>query len=569
MSDKQIPELDALDKLVGPPARASNGNGSTPEFGPEIKAAAKLSPVEYDHQREAIANKLGVRVSTLDKIVRKQTQAEDNTMELPHWKIEPWQEPVETAALLGGIKSTFDRYIVLPKGTADAIALWVLHAWTFDAGEVSPFLVFVSPTKRCGKTSALIVLLYLTPRSELASNVSPSAVFRYVEETRPTLLIDEADSFVSENEEMRGILDSGHTRAAACVIRNVEVNGEHKPRRFSTWAPKAIATIRALADTLADRAIVVQLQRKPQGAKIARLRRRDSDEFAALRSRAARWAADNFDKLADPDPAIPEVLNDRAADNWRPLFAIADLAGGPWPERARNAACVLSGEERDTSDNVRLLADIHAAFGDAEVIRSVDLVAKLSADPEKPWAEWRRGKPLSQKQLGALLRPFGITSETVSVPGLNDAKGYRRGRFDEAWKAYLPTGSEASKRRNADGTGTTRDFQSVAEPSGDGSKNANLSHSHAGSDASTFRKSESDAKANLTAGSKPEAAPSAAPSAAFPPRLCDHCGGAIGLLNAWNWPGRPGGILLHPNCEEAWYDRETGRGAPQANGSGR
>ena len=80
----------------------------------------------------------------------------------------------------------------------------------------------------------LIILLYLTPRSELASNISPSALFRYVEEIRPTLLIDEADSFVKDNEEMRGILNSGHTKAAAHVIRNVEVSGEHKPRRFST-----------------------------------------------------------------------------------------------------------------------------------------------------------------------------------------------------------------------------------------------------------------------------------------------------------------------------------------------
>jgi len=105
-------------------------------------------------------------------------------------------------------------------------------------------------------------------RPELASNITGSALFRYVEQVRPTLLIDEADSFVKDNEELRGVLNSGHTKTAAYVIRNVEVNGEHKPRRFSTWAPKAIATIRGLADTLEDRAIMVRLQRKPPGAKV-------------------------------------------------------------------------------------------------------------------------------------------------------------------------------------------------------------------------------------------------------------------------------------------------------------
>ena len=296
------------------------------------------------------------------------------------------------------IEKVFRRYIVLPQRAADALALWVLHAWTMDAGDTSPFMVLVSPTKRCGKTSVLIVLLYLTPRSELASNISASALFRYVEDVRPTLLIDEADSFIRDNEEMRGILNSGHTKVAAYTIRNVEVNGEHKPRRFSTWAPKAIATIRSLADTLEDRAIVVQLQRKPKTAKVERLRKRDNGEFAILRRQAARWAADNFDKLTDPDPAIPDALNERAADNWRPLLAIADLADDDWPRRARDAACLLSGEgHNSTSVNVELLADIRAAFGELDVILSADLVEQLVGDPERPWAEWKRGKPLTQK----------------------------------------------------------------------------------------------------------------------------------------------------------------------------
>jgi hypothetical protein len=79
--------------------------------------------------------------------------------------------------------------------------------------------VLVSPTKRCGKTSVMIVLQYLTPRSELASNITASALFRYIEEVKPTLLIDEADSFAKDNEELRGILNSGHTKVAAYVIR--------------------------------------------------------------------------------------------------------------------------------------------------------------------------------------------------------------------------------------------------------------------------------------------------------------------------------------------------------------
>ena len=175
----------------------------------------------------------------LDKLVRDaRVEAEEAEFALPHWNVEPWNAEVSGAKLLDDIEKEFRRYIVLPDGAGEALALWTLHAWTTDAGDISPFLVLVSPTKRCGKTNVLIILLYLTPRSELASNISASALFRYVEEVRPTLLIDEADSFVKGNEEMRGILNSGQTRAAAHVIRNVETNGEHKPRRFSTWAPE-------------------------------------------------------------------------------------------------------------------------------------------------------------------------------------------------------------------------------------------------------------------------------------------------------------------------------------------
>jgi len=534
----------------------------------EVARLAKLSKLEYDRQREEAAAHLGVRVATLDKAVREKRSADHDVATLPHWQVEPSAVPVDGAKLLDALRQVFRHYIVLPPGADIALALWVLHAWTMDAGEISPFMVLVSPTKRCGKTSVMILLQYLTPPSELASNITDPALFRYIEAVRPTLLIDEADSFVKDNEELRGILNSGHTKVAANVIRSVEVNGEHKPRRFSTWAPKAIATIRSLADTLEDRAIIVQLQRKLPGAKVERLRRRDNEWCAALRSQAARWAADNFEKLVDPDPQVPEQLNDRAADNWRPLLAIADLAGGEWSHLARQAALTLSGEAQDDAVGVELLKDIRLAFGDGDGIRSVDLVTKLTADPERPWAEWKRGKPLTQKQLGRLLSPFGICSETVSIPGLNDAKGYKRARFEEVWAAYCPgqiasrADSDVSIRRSVVmpmESVQLDDFRSVAEASGDGSKNGNLSYSHMGSDASTLRKPGNGAQSDSATTETPSDNPGDIPEGLVRTgHRCNNCGSQFGLLNHWAWPGYPDGIRLHPRCEEAWHD---GRGS--------
>jgi Protein of unknown function (DUF3631)/Bifunctional DNA primase/polymerase, N-terminal len=506
------PHADLPDRDKPKGNGAANASAGTDEK--TIDALAQLDSLAYQKRRLQDAKSLGIPVAALDKLVRQsQARVEADKAELPHWKVEPWNCAVDSAGLLTDIERVFVRYVYLPRGASVALALWTLHAWTMDAGDISPFLVLVSPTKRCGKTTVLIILVYLTPRSELASNISPSALFRYVEEIRPTLLIDEGDSFLRDNEDLRGILNSGHTKAAAHVIRNVEINGEHKPRRFSTWAPKAIAAIRELADTLEDRAVVLRLQRKPKGTKVERLRKRDSEEFAALRQKAARWAADNFDKLADPDPQVPDVLNDRAADNWRPLLAIADLAGGEWPEQAREAASTLSGDGHEAISDVELLRDIRAAFGDVDVITSADLVAALTADPERPWATWGKGdKPLTQNGLARLLKPFAIISETVHPLGRPHAKGYRRVHFEGVWAGYLSgqntlsqpsSDSKACKRASADETGITRDFQSVQKTSPHALENANLSYSHAGLHVSTVGKPESAAESDSATNGSP------------------------------------------------------------------
>ena len=550
----------------------SQGEAGDERDRERIKELATLGRLAYAKQRRSAAERMEISVVELDAIVKEaKREAADEEFALPHWAVEPWDGEVAGAELLEDLKATFTKYIVLPAGTAVAAALWVLHAWTMDAGDVSPFLVLVSPTKRCGKTNMLIVLLYLTPRSELASNISASALYRYIEDIRPTLLIDEADSFVGAREEMRGILDSGHTRVAAGVIRNVESNGEHKPRRFSTWAPKAIAAIKSLADTLEDRAVIVRLQRKPKTAKVERLRKRDCKEFAILRRKAARWAEVHYDELAaDPDPAIPDELDDRAADNWRPLLAIADLAGGDWPRRARDAACLLSGVGHESaSTNVELLADIKLAFGDADEIRSVDLVAKLVADPEKSWAEYKDHKPLTQRQLGGLLRAFQIVSETVRVPGVADAKGYKKVHFEEAWAAYLPTPPVAktgqgdlphqpseilpSNRPNADSSRTSEAFSIRPNSVLDGSENDDLAYGRNDLDAWTAKNTQ-DGEEGGTNHNPPD---DHHVTEGGEDRSCRQCDGPLdGTEVLFEIDGEP--VWLHPECRSFYLKAMRG-----------
>jgi putative DNA primase/helicase len=371
--------------------------------GSLVAELAMLSTFEYDRKRKAAARAIGVTVATLDKAVAEERgRADAQDASLPHWKVLPWPDVVAGDKLLDDLAAVFTRYVILPNHAAEALALWVVHAWAFDAWDISPFMVIVSPEKRCGKTTVLIILQFLTPRSELASNISASAVFRYVQDERPTLLIDEADTFIKDNEEMRGILNSGHTKTAAYVIRTVEVCGEHRAKRFSTWAAKAIATIRSLADTLEDRSIIVTMQRKKKSETIERLRRSDNDDFAMLRRQARRWCEDNLNILTAADPAVPNTLNDRAADNWRPLLAVADRAGGAWPIRARDAALVLSGDSVDGgSIRTQLLADIRPLLIDEAVkgLTSEAIIAELVKKQDRPWADWKHGKRVSERMI--------------------------------------------------------------------------------------------------------------------------------------------------------------------------
>jgi putative DNA primase/helicase len=351
---------------------------------------------------------------------------------------EPWPDPVDGAALLTDLEAVFRRFLVLVEGAPPALALWTLHTFTHGAAHISPLLALTSPEKRCGKTTVLALLTALTRRPLPASNITAAALFRAVERYEPTLLIDEADTFLRDREELRGILNSGHTRQTAYVIRTV--GDEHEARCFTTWSPKAIAMIGRLPTTLEDRSIPIPMKRKAPGETVERLRLDRLGNFLDLKRRAFRWGMDHEAALTQADPDVPDGLHDRAADNWRPLLALADAAGGDWPAKARTAAQQLSaGEGGDSSVRVELLADVAAVFGsrETEVLFTDDLLADLTADESRPWGEWKRGKPLTAIGLARLLKPFGVTPRKVRI-GDETRQGYRAEDLADALARYLP-----------------------------------------------------------------------------------------------------------------------------------
>ncbi len=311
---------------------------------------AALSTLEYEQRRKQAAKELGIeRVSVFDRMVRAERRKSEDASGFSLHEVEPWPEPVDGDALLDSITHAVRRYLVLPPNGAEVIALWAVKAHAFNCFQISPRLHVRSPEKRCGKTIVLDVLECLTPRSIRTENVTTAVLFRLVDGYQPTLLIDEVDSFLKDasgwqssnsNEELRGALNAGHRRGGQ-MLRCEGDN--HEVRAFKTFAPVALAGIGRLPGTLEDRSITIEMRRKKPTERITRFRRDRTGDLDELASMVARWVIDHEISLSAADPDIPETLHDRAADNWRPLFAIADLAGGNWPTLARQVAVRLSG----------------------------------------------------------------------------------------------------------------------------------------------------------------------------------------------------------------------------------
>jgi hypothetical protein len=385
--------------------------------------------------------------------------------EEPEAAAEPEMEPPSLAALLGDVVTFIRRYVVLSDAQADALAIWTVHTHALEAAETTPYLSITSPEKRSGKTRLQEVLSLLAARPWYTGRVSAAVLVRKVAGHSPTLLLDESDAaFRGEKdyaEVLRAVLNSGHRRGGVASLC-VKKGGDFELVDFPVFGPKAIAGIGRLPDTVADRAIPIRMKRRAPNESVARFRwhvaRQEAD---AIVEGLRLWAKANVQPLQDARPDIPAQLDDRAADGWEPLLAIADAAGGDWPKRARTAAMALSvGDAReDDSLGVLLLRDIRAIFEERGVdrIASGELVKALVAMEEAPWGDLE-GKPLDTRTLARLLRAFGIRPRQARF-GEKTLKGYERNHFLDAWERYTCTCTTE--------TSETRETRSGAEPNTD------------------------------------------------------------------------------------------------------
>lgn len=364
---------------------------------------------------------------------------------------QPQTAPAEDgAALLEEVYGVLERYVVFPSGKAAvAVTLWVAASHAQPAWEHATRLAIKSPVKRYGKSRLLDLLEALCHDPLLTVNISPAALVRTIGESDPpTVLVDETDTVFGKRrgersdqaEDLRGILNAGHQRGRPYIRWDPAAR---QAERCPTFAMAALAGIGDLPDTIEDRAVVVTMRRRAPGERVAPLRRRDLPALAELRDRLHAFIRAHLAELEAVIPAMP--VEDRAADVWEPLVAVADLAGDGWPGLARDACRTLTTDaaaDTESTASERLLADLQAVFGDAGALYTTTLLDRLHKREEAPWADWY-GKGLDARGLARLLRPYGVRSKSVREGGTGEAlKGYAVEDLHDVWRRYLPSATQ-------------------------------------------------------------------------------------------------------------------------------
>jgi hypothetical protein len=378
---------------------------------------------------------------------------------IPDANIPADAEAPPLAEVLDDVVGFFDRFMYFEKDEqCHALALWTIGSFVFGASDIVAYLHIKSPEKRAGKTLCLDILEMLTNDAIAAANISPAALYRLVEKRRPTLLLDEVDAIFTKGrgadpskEELRGLLNAGY-RKGKKVFRS---NKKGEIEEFSPFCPKALAGIGDLPDTVADRSIVIALQRKPRDVSKERFRQRFVAPGALELQDKIRVATSGIeDELSVSLPHLPDELNDREQDTWELLFAIADLAGGVWPHRARDSAKSLSVDAFDNTETLGqlLLADIREVWVDGDQgVQSSVLLERLHGVEESPWGDWY-GNPIKARFLAEKLKPYGVRSKQVKLDGKN-LRGYRWNDLAPVFARYLDATSATSA--------TTQSYQGV------------------------------------------------------------------------------------------------------------
>lgn len=362
----------------------------------------------------------------------------------------PWGDiewPPVRPEVLDRVEAFLSRLVAFPsEHERVAVVLWAAHTHALDAFESTPRLAVLSPGPGSGKTRLQEVLALLVPRAMFTVNASTAYLFRRLvdPETRPTILLDEADTIFGpraarEHEDLRGFINTGHRRGA--IYGRCETRGNTiVPKDYHAFAAVSLSGLDDLPDTVMSRAVVIRMRRRAPGERIEPFRARTHNpEGEPLRADLASWA-DEVDDALHLVPDMPDEITDRPADVWEPLLAVADAAGGSWPECARVAAVALvaatAGNRDSGSLGVRLLADLRDIFGDRDRMSTEEVLRALNGLEDAPWSGMRLDRSLDARGLSSRLRKYDVRPTTLRIDD-RTPKGYTAASLHDAWARYL------------------------------------------------------------------------------------------------------------------------------------
>ena len=434
---------DFLDRIKTDP-------GAPFEHAAELAKMCREAPPDWARVKDALKKEAKVSIGDLERAMGTGEGGDGKQGRPVEWNDpEPWPKAVDGAELLDALAALLKHYVSLPNGGAAVVALWALYTWCFRAFPVSPYLMVTAPERGAGKSRVTELLSYMVQRPKPVSDASVAALFRQIKSDGPTLLFDEAQAFLNRrpDDPTGGILRAGFTRRLANVDRMVGEGASLEVRSFSTFCPKAMngRKLTKSDEMLTDRSVVLPMTRATRAYPHLRADRDPVGED--VRRRCARWRDDHLSELREADPDVGARIN-HLADIWRPLFAIADAAGGEWPEKAWAAADALTAvagtfDSKETLGTM-LLADVRTVFeakGNPERIKSDDLDKALCALLERPWLSMpKTAKPITREARGRMLRDYGVNTKTLRFDDDRDAKGYLRAAFEGAWSSWLPEG---------------------------------------------------------------------------------------------------------------------------------
>ncbi|HEY5802583.1 MAG TPA: DUF3631 domain-containing protein [Lysobacter sp.] len=370
---------------------------------------------------------------------------------------EPLRPATVGAELLDDVEHFVRRFVALP-AAADyvAVTLWAAHAHVAEHLHTSPRLALLSPEPGSGKTRVLEVLNLLVRAPMFAFGASVAAIFRSMAAGPVSLLFDEVDAIFGNagkndtHEDLRALINVGYKRGAK-VPRCV--GPRHDVHHFDVFAPVALAGLGKLPETVLSRALIVKMRRRAPTEPVESFRERVQEpQGHAIRDRLALWAERVGPNVGAAYPDLPPAITDRVAELWEPLVAIADEAGGAWPERARAAAVDFAGRNAGSATlGVRLLGDIRLVFANADSLSTTELLARLAGETsygcddagdalyltDAPWANLK-GTPLDARLLSQMLRSYDAGAERIRPDGKGQVRGYRRASLIDAFQRYLP-----------------------------------------------------------------------------------------------------------------------------------